>query len=156
MTSNTSQYNTTGKANKCFSTFRKAQTAGDYIYNKKAKATFCVPNINQRCVSIKNANTENNLLLFKTSNMLTSQSHLSSIIKTDLYINLITNMDLSGVSVIQDISSGRVPVPIYSSTSSNKIYLKYVIDPCGNLFGHGLCGQVNPYKNYMKYNVPSF
>jgi hypothetical protein len=152
MTSNTSYYSK-GTTNKCFGTFTRNQTAGDYIYNKKAKATFCVPNINHSCVSIKNANSDNHLLLFKRANTLNSQSALSTINKTELYINLITTMDLSGIPLIQDISGNIVPAPIYPSTNTNFIYLKYNIDPCGNLFGAGPCGEVSQYKNYMMYNI---
>jgi hypothetical protein len=152
---NNTSYYKRGSANKCFATFTQNQTAGDYIYNKKAKASFCYPNINNSCVSIKNVNSENNFLLFKTANTLQTQSPLSTINNTDLYINLITTMNLSGVTVIEDLSGNTIPVPIYPNTDQNQINLNYNIDPCGNLFGNRLCGEIDPYKNYMVYNVPS-
>ena len=145
----------TNSGKQAFGVFKEPKTAGDYINNKKAKATFCYPNMNNSCISVKNVNSENNLLLFKKANVLNSQSPLSTINNTDLYINLITTMDLSGVVVLQDLSGNVTPTPIYQNTGQNNIYLNYRVDPCGNLFGNGLCGEIDPYKNYMVYNLPT-
>ena len=132
---------------KSFGVFAEPMDASEYIYNKKARATFCVAN---NCVPSVKVGSESNLLLFKRSNKL-SFSYENNINKTNLNINLITKLDLEGVPVIEDLSGNIVP----SSIDINSVpYLRYNIDPSGNLFGNTLCG-INNFVNYMIYNPPS-
>ena len=58
-------------------------------------------------------------------------------------------MDLSGnIPVIQD-ASGNVPTTI---TTTAIPYLRYNIDPSGNLFGNTICG-IDNWENYMVYDA---
>jgi hypothetical protein len=132
---------------KAFGVISPSQNAGDYIYNKKTKATYCVSN-QKMCVPNVNVETQGNLLLFKKSKIL--NRCINTIDKTNLYINLLTKLDLENVSVVEDFSGNQVP-----STIQNAIYpyLRYNVDPCGNLFGNTPCG-LNNYVHYMIYNSP--
>ena len=124
---------------------------GEYILNKKAKYTYCSPNI---CHPNKNVGSESNLLMLKKANTLKFNPFLSNFDKTSLYINLYTKLDLEGVCTISDLS-GNCPVaitttvPYINPTVPN--FDKYVIDPSGNLFGNTTCG-INNFTNYMVYN----
>ena len=51
-------------ANKSFGVFFESKDAGDYIYNKRSKATYCNTKIFNSSPKI---GTENNYLLFKRS-----------------------------------------------------------------------------------------
>ena len=133
--------------NKVFAVFLEPQDAGEYIYNKKARATYCVAN---NCVPRVKVGSESNLLLFNRSNKLSFYPCKNAIDKTQLYINLITHLDLSGVPVIQNFQTGAIPSTI--STASGIVpYLDYNIDPSGSLFGNDICG-VNNYVSYMVYS----
>jgi len=133
------------------------QEAGEYILNKKAKYTYCKNNINKisnklSYCNIHNVNvkvgSESNLLLFNKLNRLVCPCY-NSIDKTQLYINLYTKLDLSGVPVILDFSGNQVPSTIELTTIP---YLRYDIDPSGNLFGNTICG-INNFEKYMVYDV---
>jgi len=133
-----------GKA--AFGRFSEPQTAGDYIYNKKAKTTFCLAN---KCIPSKTVNTQGNLLLLNRSNKLKYYPCVNAINKANLNINLITSLDLSGVFVIKNVDfPNTTPIPI---NASDVPYLDYVIDPSGNLFGNTVCG-INNYLRYLVYN----
>lgn len=130
---------------KAFGVFTEPLQAGEYIYNKKAKATYCVTN---NCIPSVKVCSESNLLLYKRSNFLTYSPCRNYINKANLEINLITKLNLSEVPVIADFSGNIVPTTISSSVIP---YLTYNIDPSGNLFGNTICG-VNNYVRYMQYN----
>jgi len=139
---------------KTFGVFSEPISAGDYIYNKKARASFCVAN---NCVPAIKVGTQSNLLLFNRSNVISVYPCKNNINKANLNINLITQLDLSGVSVIQNFYSGDIPSPIVPTTLENSNdypYLEYNIDPSGNLFGNNTCG-INNYTNYMVYTPPN-
>ena len=130
---------------KTFGVFAEPLDASEYINNKKARATYCVAN---NCTPAIKVGSESNKLLFNRSNKLSITPCINSIDKTQLYINLITKLDLADVPVILDYSGNLVPCPI----DKNAIpYLRYNIDPCGNLFGNTICG-TNNFTNYMVYN----
>jgi hypothetical protein len=145
----------TNSGYRTFGVFSEPLDAGDYIYNKKARATFCVAN---NCVPAVNVGTQSKLLLFNRSNALSVYPCKNNINKSNLNINLITQLDLSGVPVMQDFSNNLVPTPIVPTTMANAItnypYLIYDIDPSGQLFGNNICG-VNNYVNYMVYTPPN-
>jgi hypothetical protein len=129
-----------------FGVFKESQTAGDYIYNKKAKTTFCSGNI---CVPSKTVDTQSNLLLLRRANRLKYYT-CSDYNTSNLNVNLLTTMDLSDIPVIQtNTTPYESPAAITSSTIP---YLNYIIDPSGNLFGNNTCGLLN-FENYLIPNT---
>jgi hypothetical protein len=140
--------NTSGK--NTFGVFYESQDASEYIYNKKAKAMYCVPN---NCTPSVNFGSERDHLLYNRSNRLTFSPCLNSINSSNLCTNLITKMDLKNVPIVQNFyPQGNDPsVPSTIINSSSVIpYLDYNIDPCGNLFGNTVCG-INNFLNYKTY-----
>lgn len=133
-------------ANKAFGVFSESNNAGDYIYNKKTKATYCQANV---CTPYQSIGSESNYLLFKRANKLRVYPCLNSINKANLNINLITAMDLTNVPVIQEFSTGDVPSTI---TTTATPFLDYNIDPSGNLFGNTICG-INNWEKYLVYDA---
>ena len=132
---------------KTFGVFAEPMEAGEYIYNKKAKTTYCIAN---NCVPSVKVGSQSNLLLFNRSNKLTFYPCKNSINKANLNINLITKLDLKNVPVIEDISNNQVPA-VLSLTAIP--FLDYSIDPCGNLFGnYAFCG-FNNFVDYMVYDT---
>jgi hypothetical protein len=136
--------------NRTFGVFSEPLDAGEYIYNKKARASFCVAN---SCVPAVNVGTQSNLLLFNRSSVISVYPCKNNINKANLNINLLTQLNLSGVPVIQNYDNLDIPTPIVPTTLQNSDdypYLEYNIDPCGNLFGNDVCG-INNFVNYMVY-----
>jgi hypothetical protein len=88
--------------------------------------------------------------MFRRSNRLSVYGCKNVINKANLNINLITELDLTGVPVVADMSGNGVPVAI---TNNAIPYLDYNIDPCGNLFGNSVCG-INNFTGYIKYDAP--
>jgi len=135
----------TNTAKPAFGVFKESQNAGDYIYNKKAKTTFCSGNI---CVPSRAVDTQSNLLLLKRSNRLNYYA-CSNYNTANLNINLLTTLNLSNVPVIQsNVSPYETPTAI---TTASTPYLDYIIDPSGNLFGNNTCGLLN-YEKYLISN----
>ena len=130
-----------------FGVFSEPQTAGDYIYDKKAKTTFCLAN---NCIPSKKVNTESNLLLLNRANKLKYYACQNFFNKANLNINLITKLDLTDVPVIADFSGNITPTTI---TQAAIPFLDYNIDPSGVLFGNTICG-INNYLSFMVYNSP--
>lgn len=70
----------------------------------------------------------------------------------DLYVNLISKFNLSGVCVIQN---NDAPFNCPTTIDTNSVpFLDYEIDPSGSLFGNYMCG-VNNFVKLMVYNPPS-
>ena len=134
--------NISGKS--AFGSLIKPLDAGYYIYNKKAKTTYCITN---SCIPSTKVGSESNLLLYKRANIINNFPFKYVINKSNLEINLITKLNLTDVSVIAN-SSGNVPTTIIAGN------LNYNIDPNGNLFGNSICG-INNYLHYLQYNVPN-
>jgi hypothetical protein len=156
-------FKNSSSANKAFGVFSESQNAGDYTYNKKAKSTYCNAKFCTRSLTVgsesnyllfKRSNSsltvgsESNYLLFKRAKKLSVYPCLNSIDKTNLDINLITKLNLTGVPVIED-ASGNIPSTINTSTTP---YKDYKIDPSGNLFGNTICG-INNWEKYMVYDA---
>ena len=140
--------NSSGK--KAFGVFLEPQDAGDYIYNTKARASYCVAN---NCTPAVNIGSQGNLLLFNRSNKLSVYPCKNVINKSNLNINLITTLNLSGVPVIENMTTNAVPTSIVPTTldaSASYPYLTYNVDPCGNLFGNNICG-INNYLSYLEF-----
>jgi hypothetical protein len=138
-------FKNSSSANKAFGGFSESQNTGDYIYNKKIKSTYCNANI---CTPSLTVGSESNYLLFKRAYRSRVYPCLNSINKANLNINLITKLNLPGVPVIQDFSGNAVPSTIDATIA--KPYLRYNIDPSGNLFGNDICG-INNWEKYMIY-----
>ena len=144
------QFIGTKAAKKSFGQFLESQDAGDYILNKSAKTTYCIPN---KCTPSIKVGSQNNYLIYKKSNNLTIQRNcMNSINKSNLNINLITKLDLKNIPVIEDFSGNTTPSSIINS---NLIipYLEYNVDPKGLLFGNTICGTDN-FLRYLVYNSP--
>jgi hypothetical protein len=140
----------TSSGRPAFGVFNEPLEASEYIYNKKAKTTFCKANV---CVPSRKVITESNLLLLKRSNYLSYYPYKNRINMANLNSNLITKLDLLDVPVIQ---SNNSPFEVPTSLSSTSTpYLDYIIDPNGNLFGNSTCG-INNYLNYRIYNPPYY
>jgi hypothetical protein len=142
-------FSNSSSANKAFGVFSGSQDAGIYLYNKKAKTTYCNANI---CTPTLTVGSESNYLLFKRANKLRVYPCLNSINKANLNINLITKLDLTNVHVIQDFSGNTWPSSINTMNTVPDPYLRYNIDPSGNLFGNTICG-INNWEKYMVYGV---
>ena len=128
-----------------FGVYNEPLDSGQYTKNKKAVATFCSANV---CKPSKPVNTQSNLLLRNTANFLNYYS-CDNVTASNLYINLLTKIDLSGVNVIQN---NNAPFNCPTDISSNVIpFSNYLIDPSGNLFGNTQCG-INNFEKYIIYN----
>lgn len=131
-----------------FAQFKEPLDAGEHILIKKTKYSFCQPDY---CHPNKNLYSQSNYMLLKRANDLATNP-CSYIDHTQLYVNLITKVDLSdNAIVVTDLSGNGFPVTINTMVEP---YLKYNIDPSGNLFGNTVCG-INNFENYIVYNPPS-
>ena len=119
------------------------QTAGDYISNKKAQATFCNSKI---CLPKTPTVNQSNYLLLKQANYVRYSTEKGEN-KNNLVSGLKTTIDLLDVSVIKN-NAGESPTTI--STSSIP-YLTYAIDPSGVMFGNTICG-LNDINNFRVLN----
>jgi len=128
-----------------FGVFKEAQTSGDYIRNKKAKTTYCNPNV---CVPNKIVDSQGQLLLLRTANHLKFYNCNDLYNKTNLNVNLITQLNLIDVPVIQSQHTMDCPTTLGVQTAADASGV--IIDPCGNLFGYNTCS-INNYTRYMEY-----
>jgi hypothetical protein len=111
------------EARKAFRQFKETTDARDYINLKKAKAQ----HLNYGCCG-------------------------NQINPYDLYVNLISKLDLEGVSVIE---SNNAPFSCPTTIDPSGVpFLDYVVDPSGTLFGNTPCGLYN-YVELMVYNPPT-
>jgi hypothetical protein len=129
-----------------FAQFKEPSDAGEYTLIKKTKYSFCKPNY---CHPNNNLYSQSNYLLLKKANDIAR--NVCDINRTELYVNLITKLYLNDVIVVSDLSGNEHPVKIDTSVEP---YLKYNIDPSGNLFGNTVCG-INNFENYIIYNPAS-
>lgn len=130
-----------------FAKYKEAMNSGEYTTIKKTKYSFCNQNY---CPSNKNLYSQSNYMNLKRANYLALNS--CNFNHTQLYINLITKLDLSdNAVVVANLSDNGHPVIIDKTVEP---YLTYNIDPCGNLFGNTVCG-INNFENYITYNPPS-
>ena len=130
-----------------FGVFKESQDAGEYILNKKATASFCSPNV---CVPSRTVATQSNRLMLRKANVIYFGRCQNPYNTSNLNINLVTKLNLSGVPVIQQNSPYAVPCELDVPSIP---YLDYTIDPSGNLFGNTICGTDN-YQNYLVFNPP--
>jgi hypothetical protein len=138
-------------ANRAFGVFKESKDAGEYIYNKKSRATYCVAN---NCSPSIKVSSQSNKLLFNNSNKLSLYPCLNHINPANLNINLITRLNLNRALVIKDISNNVIPSTINTTSIP---YLTYEIDPSGNLFGDSVCG-IDNFKRFLRprINLPGY
>ena len=145
-----------------FGVFNEPQNAGDYINNKKAKASFC-KSYNNRCLKLKNTycsedscfsstiNSQNNLLLLKRAAKIDNNFKYVDYMNTsNLNMNLITKLNLANVNVVNPthVQPPNIDAPC---TTNIPPYLYFNIDPDGSLFGNTTCG-INNFLNYVECN----
>jgi hypothetical protein len=131
-----------------FGVLKESQDAGQYILNKTASTSFCIPNV---CVPSRTVASQSSRLILRSANKIYFSRCQDPYNTANLNINLVTVLDLSGVPVIQE-SATPFSVPTTLDITS-KPYLDYTIDPSGNLFGNTVCGTDN-FQNYLKFNPP--
>ena len=135
-------------AKSAFAQVKESTNASDYIKNKKTRYSFCTRN---ECYPNKKTKSYSQFYARQTADNLTSYSCINYN-KSQLYKNLYTELDLSDLSlntpIISDLDGNSFPVTIDVTVQP---YLKYNIDPSGNLFGNDVCG-IN---NFLKYVVPN-
>ena len=129
-----------------FGVLKESQDAGQYILNKTASTSFCIPNV---CVPSRTLASQSSRLILRKANRIYFSRCQDPYNTANLNINLVTVLDLSGVPVIID-TSGNYPTQLDITSTP---YLDYTIDPSGNLFGNTVCGADN-YQNYLKFNPP--
>ena len=127
-----------------FATLVENKSAGDYIIKKKAGVTMCDIS---KCYVNNKFSSESIRQGVKRAKYEVFPSRFN---RTQLYVNLQTKIDLSDVSVVEDLSGNVVPSVVDSTTEHP--YLRYNIDPSGSLFGNTVCGN-NNYVNYLVYNT---
>jgi hypothetical protein len=130
-----------------FEQFIEPLNSSEYTLAKKYKSLFCP--IKPCIPPNKNIYSQNNYLSYKiyTKDGVNPNNFIDT---TALYINLITKINLEDVVVVSDLSGNIHPVKIDTTVEP---YLKYNIDPSGNLFGNTVCG-INNFENYVIYNNP--
>jgi hypothetical protein len=124
-----------------FGQVREPLDAGEHVLNKKAVASYC--NVG-RCVLGQSRRTSAELLLLEQAQRLKYTNQFN---RANLYVNLYSQMDLSGVCPIVDLS-GNCPTVIASTVTPSALNLDYVIDPSGVLFGNSTCG-INNFTEFM-------
>lgn len=129
-----------------FFKFKEPLDAGDYIKIKKTISSFCQSDF---CHPNKNLYSQNNYNNFKqANNYILNKNNFDH---TQLYVNLVTKLELNNnLIVVSDLSGNTHPVTINTTVEP---YLKYNIDPSGNLFGNTVCG-INNFENYIVCNPP--
>ena len=136
------------RSKKTFNAISEPMNAGEYIYNKKAKQIYYCSkkcfynNCYQKCLNNKNLFSESDLLLFKKVKF----GYSNNFNKQQLSNNLITKLNLEGLSVISTNNISPTDIPTVSTADG--VY--YNVDPSGNLFGNTICG-TNNFVNYMQY-----
>ena len=136
-------------AKSTFALFNEPLDAGEYITNKKIKTSFCRPNL---CHPNKNIGSQSDYQNLIKANKLGFYNCANAIDKTQLYINLITRINLNVIDtpIISYLNGDSYPVEINTSSTP---YTTYNIDPSGILFGNTPCGITN-YINFMEYYQP--
>jgi len=137
-------------ANKSFNQVNNTSDAGDYIKNKRAKYSFCSPNI---CHPNKNVFSQSNKLLLYRANELAFNPSCLTFDKTELYSNLYTELNLNGVTVMTyNFNSQETSPPVLiNPTVIDPEFGKYNIDPNGELFGTSTCNE-NNWETYITVN----
>ena len=135
------------KAKPTFAEYKEPSIASDYIAIKKAKYSFCKPNI---CHPNKNIDSQSNLLMLRKANKLAYYPCVNEFDNTQLYLNLFTKLQLDPDIDVVNYGPTEPPASPYYITPPTGVepYNYYNIDPSGNLFGNTVCG-LNNWENYI-------
>jgi hypothetical protein len=130
-----------------FAQFKEPTNSSDYITQKKIQNLFksyYTKNCYSKCKKPINAS---DYIIQK--NIQYSFYHPNEINKNQLYINLITKLQLNNdIPVIIDNTNGISPSLIDLTQNPTT---RYTIDPDGILFGNNIC-TINNWENYVVYN----
>ena len=135
---------TTNIAKQAFEIPNKGGTSGDYLTNKKSRLLYC--NRAGICNN-KGVKSYAEKRLIDNGRMLDSPIEA---ITYDLYSNLQTHLNYSGVKIITDVSNNDTTcidgslLPFYDS---------YRIDVDGSMFGKTVCAE-NNYVNFRETPTP--
>jgi hypothetical protein len=131
-------------ANSTFSKFTNKLHSNDYTVPKAVKSVYCTSN---NCKTNEKVYSQSNYINLKKLQLFNELKN--DINHNQLYINLITKLDLTGnIPIISDLSNNYYPAII--DTSANT-YLTYNIDPSGILFGNTVCN-IDNWKKLIVYN----
>ena len=146
----------TPQARPTFGVYNESLYAGEYIFKKKARTTFCNSNL---CPGGPIVSSQGELLLLNKAKRLDNFCSNTPFNKTNLNINLITVLDLSGCCTVQtniiSPETQNCSVTIPPPPLSDPFFVDYTIDPNGCLFGETLCG-ANNYLQNLVYNPPPY
>lgn len=138
-----------------FKSFQSNMFASDYISNKKLKAQFCNTNTcyyNQQS-TISNTNNyainSSSDLIGLNKVFLFNNKNFKPYNRSNLNVNLYTQLNLKDVNVLQQNYPIKTPTNIDPSINFNE---NYTIDPSGLLFGNTLCG-INNYVKFQEINL---
>ena len=129
-------------ANPAFKKIKESNYASDYIYNKKSIITYCNEKKNFAC---KKSWNQGNYLLYNNGRTRADQC-LYAGNTSELYSNLFTKENLTGVCTVEDIQYKTCSPKL---SNADPFYDTYNIDPNGELFGRSQCG-INNYVMYMQ------
>jgi len=135
-------------ANPTFRKLRESTYASDYITNKKSLIVYCNEKKSFGC---KKSWNQGDYLLYNNGQSVVNNLCASKFNTSNLFSNLITKENLSGVTVLLDACNYEVTAKIIYPTCIAPFYQTYIIDPNGELFGNTYCG-IN---NYASYMIPS-
>ena len=128
----------------------KGGSSSDYLTNKKSKIAYCnKTNCMQPYNRVSSYNEKNLIENGKILDIIDQSGGVDPNHKYDMVNNLYSELDLSGVSVITDVSDNEITnidislVPFYES---------YNIDTDSSLFNNSMCNP-NKYVNYMTPNL---
>jgi hypothetical protein len=135
----------TRPAKPAFGVFNESIPAGEYTFNRKATTTFCNP---LKCPGGPVVASQGDYLMLKYAKVINSAQSGLPFNKTNLNVNLITTLDLSGCCTVQsnpsapNIPSCSISIPVQNN-ATEPFFVNYTIDPNGCLFGKNLCGANN-------------
>ena len=140
----------TPQAKPTFGEFKEPLDAGEYILKKKASTTFCKP---YKCPGKPRISSQGDYILLNAAKNNINDRLSLSFNKANLYINLLTTLDLKGCCTVQTNPSSSncdINIPI-QTIETGPFYINYTIDPNGCLFGNTLC-DANNYLRMLRYS----
>ena len=138
-----------------FKSFQNKMYASDYITNRRLKAQFC--NIDTKSCSKQSRIFNFNKYGFNNSGDLIDYNRLylynnknfKLYNRSDLSVNLYTQLNLKDVNVVQQNYPVKTPTSINPTINFNE---NYTIDASGVLFGNTLCG-INNYVHFQEIKL---
>jgi hypothetical protein len=135
-------------ANKAFGVYQNKQSYLDYLKNKTGTI------ITNSCKTKNLVNSQGNKLLFKDIKALNCVANCSRLPfdKTQLQVNLITQLDMNNVTLLELKTNPGVPCVI--NPSNVPINSFYNVDPTGAINANNSCNTLH-FTTYMVLNTPS-